>query len=174
MLVSNVRSIIVRLFKDWNVIFLFFFIYNFCLDVRTNALISTFISKGFFFLKLNSFFLFFFFILIFVLILKFLYKKSYSYNTEFLSFSYRYVYFTSTLIILFFNYLLSFLSYFLNSFLSYFLNSFFYNSLIELYKLLFSFTWFPVFRRLSYFGLFRANRQKWTEINNENINRLKY
>ena len=174
MLISNIRSIIIKLLKDFNVLFLFFFLYNFCLDIRTNLLVCTFIDKDLFVLKLNVFFILFVVLLTLILVFKFFYSFKYSFNGDYLSFIYRFTYFSKTLIFLFFNYAFNYVVFLFNFYFFKLFNNLLFNILREVYYSFFVCLWYPIFRRLSYFGYFRSNRQKWIEINNENINRLKY
>ena len=89
-------------------------------------------------------------------------------------FIYRFIYFSKTLIFLFFNYAFNYVVFLFNFYFFKLFNNLLFNILREVYYSFFVCLWYPIFRRLSYFGYFRSNRQKWIEINNENINRLKY
>ncbi len=169
------KDIFLKIVKNKKIVFLFFILYNFCCDIRDNFFVCSYLNKNLLCFKLNLFFLFYLVILFLVFFYMYYNSNNYLFNIDFLAFSYKFLFFSKSLVFTFFNFCFSYVKYFYSIFLYTVTNNFLYLFFKRITLNLFSLkTWFPVFKRHSYYGLFKANRQKWVEIRSENTNRIKY
>jgi len=170
------KQSVIYLIKNINFYFLFFFIYSFCIDVRSNFLVCSFFRGNVVFTDFGIFlfyflitFLFLFFIFYFLNLVKS------NLNYDYLLFLYRNYYIRNISLLALFSYLFNNLRFYFIFFYNIFIKSFIFSFFLEIFSILFNkYYWYPIFKRHSYFGLYRHLRQKWVEVKCEEINRLKY
>lgn len=176
MFLNIIKQSTIYLIKNINFYFLVFFVYSFCVDVRSNFLVCSFFRSNVVFVDFGIF-LFYFLITFFILFLFFFYLNTIKSNLtyDYLLFLYRSYFlknlsFFSLIVYLFNNIRFYFLNFYYR-----FIKSFFFNFFVEIFNFIFNkYYWYPIFKRHSYFGLYRNLRQKWTEVKSEEVNRLKY
>ena len=95
-------------------------------------------------------------------------SKSDSFNRLYLVFFYKVSFIKNFLLFSVFDYFFNFFFFFIK---------FFFNKFLFLKEFFFIFSnnvWYPVFKRHSYFGLFRVSRDKWIDLKTENLNFYKH
>lgn len=176
MLLTIVKQSILYLVKNINFYFLVLFVYSFCVDVRVNLFICSFIRTNIIFANFATFIFFFIltFFVLFILVYWFKYTCSLV-NSDWLVFMYRFYYLYNISFLSLFSYIFDVVFFYFIFLYRLYKNSIFYLFFYNLFLNFFSTNlWYPIFKRHSYFGYFRSMRQKWGEIKTEEVNRLKY
>jgi len=176
MLFAIVRQSVLYLIKNINFYFLLIFVYSFCIDVRSNFIICSFIRTNIIFASFGGFILYF--ILTFISLYLVVYYSNFTrsiVNADWLVFLYRTMYTLGLSPLFLVSYLFDFVLFYVFRFFNAYKNSLVFVVFFELFSGFFkSNYWYPLFKRHSYYGYFRSMRQRWGEIKTEEFNRLKY
>ena len=176
MLLTIVRQSALYLLKNVNFYFLVLFVYSFCVDVRINFFVCSFIRSNIIFLNLIYFTFYFILTFLFLYILSFYtnYTRSIV-NSDWLVLMYRKYYIFNVSIFGLISYFFDLIRYCMLGIYNLYKHSFLFSVIFSLFSKLFSTNlWFPLFKRHSYFGYFRSMRQRWGDVKTEEANRLKY
>lgn len=176
MLLAIVKQSVLYLVKNINFYFSVLFLYSFCADVRSNWAICSFIRTNIIFSNFTLFILYFIFTFVILYGLAYYFKYTRSIvNGDWLVFLYRSLYLVNVPLLSLVSYLFDVVSFYFFYFLRLYRSSFvllFFSTFFS--KLFSTHYWYPLFKRHSYFGYFRAMRQRWGEVKSEEMNRLKY
>ncbi len=176
MLLAIVKQSFLYLIRNINFYFSVLFLYSFCTDVRSNLAVCSFIRTNIIFSGFTYFL--FYFIFTFFILYCIVYYVKYTcsvVNSDWLVLLYRNCYLTNVSFASLLSYLFDSFVFYFFYFLRLYRNSFVF---ITIYSAIVNFFstnyWYPLYKRHSYFGYFRAMRQRWGEVKSEEVNRLKY
>lgn len=176
MLLAIVRQSILYLVKNVNFYFLLLVVYSFCVDVRNNWLVCSFIRTNIIFVDFVSFSLYFTLTFLVLYVITYFTKYTSSIvNGDWLILLYRYTYIVALSPLALLSYILDTITFYVLYITRLYSNSFIFLLTSNLLSRIVSVNyWYPLFKRHSYFGYFRSMRQRWGEVKSEEVNRIKY